>query len=129
MKNLFLLSVTLIFCWGCEKENNNLSPINSGYLCDGNGCINSSNASSYNSIEECEENCGLNTDNESIEITYNIHESLPDVWITEFHHIINNLNLQRRDIYSEINALNYTEKHHIQSPFSQLARKFHEVKN
>ena len=91
MKNLFLLSVTLIFCWGCEKENNNLNPINSGYLCDGNGCVNSSNASSYNSIEECEENCGLNNDIESIEIIYNIHESLPDVWITEFHLIIDNL--------------------------------------
>ena len=91
MKNLFLLFIILIFFGGCEKENNNLSPINSGYLCDGNGCINSDNASSYNSIEECEQNCGLNTNNESIEIIYNIHESLPDIWITEFHLIIDNL--------------------------------------
>tara|TARA_B110000196_G_C21031489_1_gene607802 strand:- start:64 stop:1035 length:972 start_codon:yes stop_codon:yes gene_type:complete len=91
MKNLFLLTFTLVLFWGCEKENNNPSPINSGYLCDGNECTNSSNASSYNSIEECEENCGLNNDTESIEIIYNIHESLPDIWITEFYLIIDNL--------------------------------------
>jgi hypothetical protein len=64
---------------------------NMGYICDYNSCVESINTWDYDTVEECQKNCLLDDNSNSIEIIYNIHESLPDSWIDEFYLIMNNL--------------------------------------
>ena len=85
MKRYLSLIIFITF-WGCEEEQvpEDCSGVAGGdNIC---GCTDST-ATNYESTATYDDGSCINT----IEIIYNIHDSLPADWITEFYVIMNNL--------------------------------------
>ena len=89
----FLLLISLLIFFSCEDTNTSSSEIELEEDCAGIlggenicGCMDST-AINYDSTATYDDGSCLNT----INIIYNVHESLPADWITEFYIIMNNL--------------------------------------
>jgi len=82
----YLSLILFISFWGCEEEQ---GPEDCAGVAGGDnicGCTDST-ATNYDSTATYDDGSCINT----IEIIYNIHDSLPADWITEFYVIMNNL--------------------------------------
>ena len=118
MRKLFYFFISIFFFFSCEKDNTANVNSNIGYICDDNNCVESSNTWDYDTIEECQQNCLINDNSKSIEIIYNIHESLPDSWIDEFYLIMNNLiSIIPSFIYSPDNLTIYAWNDAVEDPY------------
>ena len=89
--SLFIISI--LICFSCEDTESSAPEIEleedcAGILGGDNicGCTDST-ATNYDSTATYDDGSCMNT----IDIVYNIHESLPADWITEFYFIMNNL--------------------------------------
>ena len=89
----FLLLISLLIFFSCEDTDTSSSEIELEEDCAGIlggenicGCMDST-AINYDSTATYDDGSCLNT----INIIYNVHESLPADWITEFYIIMNNL--------------------------------------
>ena len=85
---LLLLILTGVVFWSCEDEPQSQPKDCAGVIGGDNicGCTDST-ATNYDSTATYDDGSCINT----IEIIYNIHDSLPADWITEFYVIMNNL--------------------------------------
>ena len=114
-----MLFVGLIF-WSCEEQLKDELPEDCAGVAGGDnicGCTDST-ASNYDSDATYDDgSCLL-----PIEITYNIHESLPSDWVTEFYAIMDNLLIiipSYENVFDHINIYAWNDK--VEDPYPGIS--------
>ena len=77
MKKLILLTIPLVFFFGCEEEENNNDNTITGYNCVDNDCF-SEEGGQYATLDDCENNC----DGWEVITNDNIHQAV-DEWFED----------------------------------------------
>jgi len=77
MKKLILLTIPLVFFFGCEEEENNNDNTITGYNCVDNDCF-SEEGGQYATLDDCENNC----DGWEVITNDNIHQAV-DEWMED----------------------------------------------